>query len=102
MMTTDDTFKTTRIRRLEVLRVVAGLAGIVTMVAVLVIGISAFANDEDSWMVIKPPLVISLLFFGGAARFARMINETNTRGIYGKKAEPVAADKEHQSRENCA
>ena len=73
MITQEDSIAVRKLCRLEVARVVLGVAVIVAVFAVVLCGIDAFTKERDSWLAMRLPLAISILLIAAFARSAKAI-----------------------------
>jgi hypothetical protein len=62
-----------KLRTLEMIRVIVGVAGIAAVFAVIVCGVVAFMKDSDAWLAMRLPLAIALLLIAAFARSAKAI-----------------------------
>ena len=73
MITQEDSKAERKLRRLEVTRVILGVAVIVAVFAVVLYGIDAFTKERDAWLAMRLPLAIAILLIGAFARSAKAI-----------------------------
>jgi hypothetical protein len=62
-----------KLRRLEVARVLIGVAVIVAVLAVVLCGIDAFRKERDAWLAMRWPVFIAVLLIWSFARSAKAI-----------------------------
>lgn len=73
-MTTQEGSKLERkLRRLELARVLLGVAGIVAVFAVVLCGVDAFTKERDAGLAMRLPFAIAVLLLWGFARCAKAI-----------------------------
>ena len=64
-----------KLRRLEMARVMVGIAAIAAVLAVVFCGIGAFTKERDAWLAMRLPAFFAVILVWSFARTAKAIVE---------------------------